>query len=124
MVLSLILHVSRVYTTGGFKKPRELTWISGVLLSVLTVSFGVTGYSLPWDQIGYWASKIVTAVPESFNDVWPGLGSLLVSLLRGGSSVGQATLTRFYSGHTFVLPLAALVLLLIHFSLLRKQGIS
>lgn len=124
MVLSLILHVSRVYATGGFKKPRELTWISGTLLSILTISFGVTGYSLPWDQIGYWASKIVTAVPESFNDIWLGLGFLLVSLLRGGSSVGQITLTRFYSGHTFVLPLAALILLLIHFSLLRKQGIS
>jgi len=53
MVLTLILHVSRVYLTGGFKKPRELTWISGVILSVLTVSFGLTGYSLPWDQIGY-----------------------------------------------------------------------
>lgn len=95
MVLSLILHISRVYTTGGFKKPRELTWISGTLLSVLTISFGVTGYSLPWDQIGYWASKIVAATPESFNDILLGLGSVLVSLLRGVSSVGQLTLTRF-----------------------------
>jgi cytochrome b6 len=65
MVLTLILHVSRVYLTGGFKKPRELTWVSGVVLSVLTVSFGLTGYSLPWDQIGYWACKVVTATPQS-----------------------------------------------------------
>jgi cytochrome b6 len=124
MVLSLILHVSRVYLTGGFKKPRELIWFSGVLLSVGTVSFGVTGYSLPWDQIGYWASKIVTAVPESFDELIPGLGSALVLLLRGGYSVGQATLTRFYSAHTFVLPLLTLVLLIIHFAMLRKQSID
>lgn len=124
MVLTLILHVSRVYLTGGFKKPRELIWLTGVILSVVTVSFGVTGYSLPWDQIGYWASKIVTAVPESFDEVLPGLGSSLVLLLRGGYSVGQSTLTRFYSAHTFVLPILTLVLLIFHFLMLRKQGIS
>jgi cytochrome b6 len=124
MVLTLILHVSRVYLTGGFKKPRELIWVTGVLLSVVTVSFGVTGYSLPWDQIGFWASKIVTAVPESFNEVLSGFGGYLVLLLRGGYSVGQGTLTRFYSAHTFVLPLLTLVLLIAHFAMLRKQGIS
>ena len=53
MVLTLILHVSRVYLTGGFKKPRELIWVTGVLLSTIPISFGVTGYSLPWDQIGF-----------------------------------------------------------------------
>lgn len=124
MVLSLILHVSRVYLTGGFKKPREPIWFSGVLLSTMTVSFGVTGYSLPWDQIGYWASKIVTAVPDSLNDLSFGLGFSLVLLLRGRFSVGQLTLTRFYSAHTFLLPVVSLGLLLVHFALLRKQGIS
>ena len=98
--------------------------MTGVLLSVSTVSFGVTGYSLPWDQIGYWASKIVTAVPESFDELIPEMGSALVLLLRGGYSISQATLTRFYSAHTFILPLFTLVLLLIHFTMLRKQGIS
>ena len=124
MVLTLILHVSRVYLTGGFKKPREFIWVTGVLLSVVTVSFGVTGYSLPWDQIGFWACKIVTAVPETLNELVPGLGSTLLLLIRGGFSVGQQTLTRFYSAHTFVLPLVALVLLISHFAMLRKQGIS
>ncbi|KAB2037652.1 hypothetical protein ES319_D03G090700v1 [Gossypium barbadense] len=57
MVLMMILHVFRVYLTGGFKKPRELTWVTGVVLAVLTASFGVTGYSLPRDQVGYWAVK-------------------------------------------------------------------
>ena len=124
MVLTLILHISRVYLTGGFKKPRELIQMTGVLLSVITISFGVTGYSLPQDQIGFWASKIVTAVPESFNEVLPNFSSSLVQLLRGGYSINQPTLTRFYSAHTFVLPLLTLVLLIAHFAMLRKQGIS
>ncbi|KAL4364648.1 hypothetical protein AHAS_Ahas07G0027100 [Arachis hypogaea] len=108
MVLMMILHVFRVYLTCGFKKPRELTWVTGVVLAVLTASFGVTGYSLPWDQIGYWAVKIVTGVPEAI----PGIGSSVVELLRGSASVGQSTLTRFYSLHTFVLPLLTAVFML------------
>jgi cytochrome b6 len=120
MVLMLVLHVCRVYLTGGFKKPRELTWVTGVTLAVTTVSFGVTGYSLPWDQVGYWACKIVTGVPEAV----PIVGPTVVELLRGGQSVGQSTLTRFYSAHTFVLPLVAAVLMLTHFLMIRKQGIS
>ena len=120
MVLNMILHVCRVYLTGGFKKPRELTWVTGVGLASVTVSFGVTGYSLPWDQVGYWACKIVTGVPDAV----PIVGGLLVQVLRGGVSVGQSTLTRFYSAHTFVLPVVAVVLMLTHFVMIRKQGIS
>ena len=120
MVLMMILHVFRVYLTGGFKKPRELTWVTGVILASVTVSFGVTGYSLPWDQVGYWACKIVTGVPEAI----PVVGPLLVEVLRGGVGVGQATLTRFYSAHTFVLPLLTAVFMLAHFLMIRKQGIS
>ncbi|KMZ58196.1 hypothetical protein ZOSMA_79G00380 [Zostera marina] len=66
------------HLTGGFKNPRELTWVTGVVLGVLTASFGVTGYSLPWDQIGYWAVKIVTGVPDAI----PVIRSPLVELLR------------------------------------------
>ncbi|KAI5437472.1 hypothetical protein KIW84_023544 [Lathyrus oleraceus] len=65
IVLMMILHVFRVYLTGGFKKPHELTWVTGVVLGVLTASFGVSGYSLPWNQIGYWAVKIVTGVSDA-----------------------------------------------------------
>nr|YP_009370212.1 cytochrome b6 [Bulboplastis apyrenoidosa]ARO90701.1 cytochrome b6 [Bulboplastis apyrenoidosa] len=120
MVLMMLLHSSRVYLTGGFKRPRELTWVTGVLLAVLTVSFGVTGYSLPWDQVGYWAVKIVTGVPDAV----PVVGTTIVELLRGGASVSQSTLTRFYSLHTFVLPLLTAVVMLMHFLMIRKQGIS
>jgi cytochrome b6 len=120
MVLMMILHVFRVYLTGGFKKPRELTWVVGVMLAVTTVTFGVTGYSLPWDQVGYWAVKIVSGVPAAI----PVVGDQLVTLMRGSESVGQATLTRFYSLHTFVLPWVIAVLLLLHFLMIRKQGIS
>jgi len=84
MVLMMILHIFRVYLTGGFKKPRELTWVTGVTLAVTTVSFGVTGYSLPWDQVGYWACKLVTGVSEAISF----FGSLLVELLRGSVIVG------------------------------------
>ncbi|SKB13460.1 Cytochrome b6 [Planktothrix sp. PCC 11201] len=120
MVLMMILHVFRVYLTGGFKKPRELTWITGVILGVITVSFGVTGYSLPWDQVGYWAVKIVSGVPEAI----PVVGSTIVELMRGGTAVGQGTLSRFYSLHTFVLPWLIAVFMLAHFLMIRKQGIS
>ena len=120
MVLTMILHVFRVYLTGGFKKPRELTWVTGVLLAVCTVSFGVTGYSLPWGQVGYWAVKIVTGVPDAI----PFIGGFIVELLRGGVGVGQATLTRFYSLHTFLLPLFTTIFMLMHFLMIRKQGIS
>jgi cytochrome b6 len=120
MILELLIHISRVYLTGGFRRPRELTWLTGVLASCLSVTFGVTGYSLPWDQVGFWACKIVTGVPDAV----PLLGGLLVSVSRGGSSVGQMTLTRFYSAHTFLLPVLTSLTLLLHFTLIRKSGIS
>jgi cytochrome b6 len=120
MVLNMVLHVFRVYLTGGFKKPRELTWVTGVALASVTVSFGVTGYSLPWDQVGFWACSIVTGVPEAV----PGIGLLISKFLRGGDGVGQSTLVRFYSAHTFFLPVLASVLMLTHFIMIRKQGIS
>ena len=124
MVQIVILHIVRVYLTGGFKKPRELIWITGIILGSTTVSFGVTGYSLPWDQVGYWACKILTSVPEALDKIMAGIGEISVLTLRGGFSVNQSTLTRLYSIHTFVLPLLTLILVIIHFSILRKQGIS
>jgi hypothetical protein len=80
LVVLLGLHVFRVYLTGGFKKPRELTWITGIVLAVITVSFGVTGYFIS-DQTGYWAIRIVTGVPDAL----PFVGPILVGLLHGGA---------------------------------------
>merc|ERR1712179_316112 len=118
--MMMVLHVFRVYLTGGFRKPRELTWVTGVILAVVTVSFGVTGYSLPWDQVGFWACKIVTGVPDAI----PVVGGVLVETLRGGVSVGQSTLSRFYTAHTFLLPLLSTLLLGGHFLMIFMQGIS
>ena len=81
MFQMIILRVSRVYFTGGYKKPREATWTTGTSLTATTISFGVTGYSLPLDQIGFWACKIVTATPEVVDTLMPGIGSLLVLTL-------------------------------------------
>ena len=120
----LILHIARVYLTGGFKKPRELIWITGIILALTTLSFGVSGYSLPWDQVAYWACKILTSVPEALDKIIAALGEISLLTLRGGFSLNQSTLTRLYSIHTFVLPLQTLILVIIHFSMLRKQGIS
>ena len=78
----------------------------------------MTGYSLPQDQIGYWAVKIVTGVLEAI----PVIGSPLVELLHGSVGVGQSTLTRFYSLHTFVLHLLTAVFMLMHFRMTHKQG--
>ena len=124
MITVLSLHVLRVYLTEGFKKPRELIWCTGMLLSVPTCSLGVTGYSLSWDQVGYWALKVVTAVPDSLNTLVPSPNTLFVFLLRGAPSCGQGTMTRFYTLHTFVFPLFAVVFLSLHFIMIRKQGIS
>jgi cytochrome b6 len=120
MILGLLLHLTRVYITGGFKAPREITWLTGVGLSALTVSASSTGYSLPWDQVGFWACKILTSLPTAI----PGIGSVSATILRGGKSVGQATLTRFYVAHTFIFPLLETTILLVHFLIIRKHGIS
>jgi quinol-cytochrome oxidoreductase complex cytochrome b subunit len=113
-----------VYLTGGFKKPRELTWVSGALLSFLALFFGVSGYSLPWDEVGFWALQIVSAVPGVIDDFLPGVGSGIVYLIRGGFSVGQKTLSRTFTAHTLILPAGVTIISLLHFLLIRKQSVS
>ena len=120
MIIFMILHIFRVYLTGGFKAPRELTWVSGLVLAFVVTSFGITGYTLPWDQMGYWACQIISSIP----DLLPFIGPYLVLLIRGSSNIGQTTLTRFYIAHTFILPLLCVVFMLQHFYLIRAQGIS
>ena len=124
MLLAILLHLSRVYLTGGLKKPRELTWVSGALLSFLALSFGVSGYSLPWDEIGFWALQVVSAVPGTTDDFLPGVGSSIVCPIRGGFSIGQETLNRAFTAHTLTLPAGAAIVSLLHFLLIRKQSVS
>ena len=124
ILLAILLHSSRVSLAGGFRKPRELTWISGAFLALFTLAFGVSGYSLPWDQVGFWALQIVSALPEAVDDFAPGAGIGTVVAIRGGFSVGQETLSRTFTAHTLALPAGVSILSLCHFLLIRKQGVS
>jgi ubiquinol-cytochrome c reductase cytochrome b subunit len=120
MVVTVILHMLRVFVTGAYQPPRQLNWIAGVLLLLTTLAFSFTGYLLPWDQLAYWAITIGTNVAEAV----PLAGPALLLLLRGEPTVGAAALLRFYTLHVFVLPLAALIGISYHIFKVRKQGIS
>ena len=120
IVVTLVIHMARVFITGAFKNPRELNWIVGVSLFTLTLAFGFTGTLLPWDRRAYWATVVGTNMVETL----PLLGEPLADLLRGGRTVTGDTLLRFYALHVFLLPLTALGLLWAHFHMIRRQGIS
>src|SRR3989338_5249947 len=95
MIAVVFLHMLRTFFTGSFKKPRELTWILGVFLFVFTLIFGFTGYLLPWNQLAYWATTVGTEVAGAV----PGIGEFVQTMLRGGSTVGGETLSRFFVCH-------------------------
>ncbi len=120
MVAFCVAHLLRVYITGSYKKPRELNWVAGVVLLLLTLAFGFTGYLLPWDQKALWGSTVGSEILG----VVPLIGSQLLGLLRGGLEITGLTLTRFYGIHMLVLPVLAFVFLAIHFVIIRRQGIS
>ena len=120
MVVLVALHMLRVYVMGAYKYPREATWMAGVLLFLLVLAFGFTGYLLPWDQKAYWA----TAVGTNIAGQMPGLGPMLVKLLRGGEDMGAATLTRFYALHVLILPIVTALLIIGHLFLVIWHGIS
>jgi quinol-cytochrome oxidoreductase complex cytochrome b subunit len=120
MVLLVFAHMLRVFFTGAYKAPRELNWITGVLLLVLTLGFGFTGYLLPWDQKAYWATKVGTDIAGSV----PFIGHFLLVSLRGGDQISAATLARFYDLHILVLPAIIVALLGGHFWMIRRHGIS
>ncbi len=120
LVVLVVLHMLRVYVMGAYKYPREVTWMVGVLLLLLVLAFGFTGYLLPWDQKAYWA----TAVGTNIAGQMPGLGPLLVKLLKGGEDMGAATLTRFYALHVLILPIIMALLIIGHLFLVIWHGIS
>jgi quinol-cytochrome oxidoreductase complex cytochrome b subunit len=120
MIVTIFLHMIRVYIYGAYKKPREINWITGVLLLSLTLAFGFTGYLLPWDQKAFWATKVGTSIMGTI----PSLGEYALMVTRGGEQLGALTLVRFYSLHVIFLPMATAVLLIAHFFMIRKQGIA
>ena len=120
MVIIVFLHMLRTFITGSFKKPRELTWVIGVILFFLTMIFGFTGYLLPWNQLAYWATTVGTEVAGAV----PWVGEFIKTLLRGGTSVGGETISRFFVVHVIILPWALFFLIIIHLFLIRYQGMS
>lgn len=120
MIASCVLHMLRILLQAAYKKPRELTWIVGVVLLVLTLGFGFTGYLLPWDQRAYWATTVGTEIAGAV----PLIGEYLQRLLRGGESLSGTTLSRFYGIHTLVLPLSIALFVGIHLLLIHQQGLA
>ncbi|HVS08348.1 MAG TPA: cytochrome b N-terminal domain-containing protein [Planctomycetota bacterium] len=120
MIAVLVLHMLRVFWMGAFKKPRELTWVGGVVIFFVTLTFGFTGYLLPWNQLAYWATTVGTEVTASI----PQIGAALGTLVRGGDAVGQETLSRFYVLHVVVLPWVLTFLVIVHIVMIRMQGLA
>lgn len=120
MVVLVILHMLRVIYTGSYRKPRQFNWVVGVTLFLLTLAFCFTGYLLIWDQMGYWGAVIGTKMVG----IVPFIGDSLLNIAQGGTKVTGFTLTRFYAIHIVVLPIITVLFLVIHFIMVRKQGIS
>ncbi len=116
----VLVHMLSVFFMNSYKKPRELTWITGALLLLITVTFCLSGYLLPWSQLSYWGTTIVTTIPTAF----PYVGSFVAELLRGGPTVSGTTLGRFFALHVGFLPAALLVVLSLHLFLIRRIGVS
>jgi menaquinol-cytochrome c reductase cytochrome b subunit len=120
MVILVFLHMARVFFFGAYKYPRELTWIIGVVLLILTLVMGFTGYLLPFDQRSYWA----TIVGVNINGTGPFVGPYLSDFLRAGPEFGANTLSRFYAIHMMIVPGAIAALIGAHLYLITKLGIS
>ncbi|MBX3187006.1 MAG: cytochrome b N-terminal domain-containing protein [Labilithrix sp.] len=120
MVIVLGLHMMQVATFGAYKKPREVTWWLGLALLAITLGFALTGYLLPWDQKGYWATRVATNIAGTV----PVVGDATQKLMQGGSEYGSLTLTRFYALHVFVLPALLVALAGAHVALFRRHGVT
>ncbi|MGZ3386327.1 MAG: cytochrome b [Isosphaeraceae bacterium] len=119
MVL-LVFHLLQVVLAGAFRKPREVNWWFGLALLVLTVSFGHTGYQLPWDQKGYWATKVMTNIMGGA----PLFGPYLKTIVVGGTEYGNQTITRLYGLHVAILPVLMILCLWAHVMLARRHGLT
>lgn len=121
MVVIVVLHMARVFVTGSYKGPRAFTWLTGMLLLLVTLLLSFSGYLLPWDQLAYWAVTIGTSMAAAT----PLIGAELNLLLRGAAEIGADGLLRFYLLHVLLLPLAGILLLAVHYyRVARHHGIS
>jgi quinol-cytochrome oxidoreductase complex cytochrome b subunit len=118
MVICVFLHMCRVFYTGSYKRPRQFNWVIGVVLFLLTLGLSFTGYLLPWDQLAFWAITVGTNI----GSYAPLVGGRIRELLLGGHSVGQSALLRFYVLHVALLPSAMILLIMVHFWRVRKDG--
>ena len=118
MIATLFIHMFSVFFLRAYYPPREITWISGVLLLFISIAFGFSGYLLPWNEVSFFATKVGTEIAG----VIPVVGRPIMRFLRGGDDVTGATLTRFFGFHVAVLPAAATVLLAIHIALVQLHG--
>lgn len=120
LVVVVLLHLLRVFFMGAFKFPRELSWLTGMVLFVLVLIFAFTGYLLPWDNTAFFATRVGINIIGSV----PLVGPALATLLRGGPDVGAATLTRFFAIHVLFLPALALLFIAAHLFLVVRNGIA
>ena len=120
MVVLLVLHLLQVLWAGAYRRPREFNWWFGMALLFLTLGFSLTGYLLPWDQKGYWATKVATNIMGAA----PVAGPYLQKIVVGGPDYGNQTVTRFYGLHVGVLPTLLVLCLAAHIALFRRHGIT
>jgi cytochrome b6 len=120
MVFAVFVHLFSVYFLKAYRPPRELTWLTGMALLALTLTFGFSGYLLPWNELAFFATKVGTDIIA----IVPLVGPAAARLLRGGDEVTDATLTRFFGFHVAILPAAFTALLLVHLLLVQRLGMS
>jgi ubiquinol-cytochrome c reductase cytochrome b subunit len=120
IVIAAVIHMLRVVLFGSYKQPREVTWITGVVLLLVILAFALSGYLLPWDQKAYWATTVTINIARST----PLFGEPVAALLRGGVDLGALTLGRWYTAHVFLLPACLVGFVVAHLYLMRRHGIS
>jgi ubiquinol-cytochrome c reductase cytochrome b subunit len=120
MVIAVFLHMMTSFFAGSYKRPREFTWISGVVMLLIVLGLGFTGYLLPWDLKAYWATTVSTNIPKDI----PVIGKFLSRLALGGDNISGATLTRFYAVHAMLLPALLVAFIAFHIYLVRAHGIA
>jgi quinol-cytochrome oxidoreductase complex cytochrome b subunit len=120
MVLVVFIHMLRVFFYGAYKYPREVTWLTGVVLLLATLGMGFTGYLLPWNQKAYWATTVGTSIAGTV----PGIGEFVLQALRGGPELSAVTLARFFAAHIWMIPAVIVIAISIHLYLVIRNGIS